>query len=200
MDKCIRVKDNPSDRATVRLLNDFIRPTVLPVDTFDLVSDTQLRFVLFIFVDCFTWFSYGTIFLRCLSTRKINIFQWRGGRNLIYSLLSEIVFHAEFRRRTREPIGLNSVDRMEIFTTENICNDRERGRRGRTGSGETKKENVTILSDFEGQGEETRKRYRVSAYPSRGEMVIFIYEETTMKRDPPAGRQTPWQSVGISTS
>lgn len=87
---------------------------------------------------------------------------------------------------------------MEIFTTENIYNDRERRRK--RGSSETKNANVTILSDFEGQGEETRKRYRVSAYPPRGAMVIFIYEETTMKRDTPAGRQTPWQSVGISTS
>lgn len=88
MDKCIRVKDNPSDRATVRLLNDFIRPTVLPVDTFDLVSDTQLRFALFILVHCLTWFRRGVILFGCLPTRRINIFQWGGERLLIETDLS----------------------------------------------------------------------------------------------------------------
>jgi len=49
----------------------------------------------------------------------------------------------------------------------------------------TEENSGPILTDFLYRARETRKRYRV--YVSLGgAMVIFIYEETTMKRDPPS--------------
>lgn len=69
---------------------------------------------------------------------------------------------------------------------------RRKGRRnGEKGIG-------TILSDFEEQrGWEDTKSDIAYTHPSRGAMVIFIYEETTMKREPRPGDKPRGNLLGF---